>query len=430
MLLHIRADWCTFGGAASELGLQVYDLFPVTMVGGTLCIPPRGGHTNVQYIAETIAKETIDAVVMQPTLLNLLLDEHAGSPGHPLRHVTFWLGSPPVLSVLRLHDIPHRVRASPALDTRSATRFRAYLALSRPFSPARRSLRHVVSSGEKLHTPTADAFVRADGLNATLWNMYGATEAGCTYFAASSGEADRLLGHPEGVPAGVPQCYVDVWIMRSSGDTGSRGDGGVVDTDRPPGGGMVACGGGGGDHRPADPEKDGLTPVPTGEFGEICFGGGGEGFMARGYWNQPAMTAEKFVQTARYGRVYRTGDAGKWQDGQVVVKGRLDRQVKVRGVRIQPEEIEVRVIPHEHGPHCGFRISPLLLCSLLLHSRPHVSVDAHPSPRPSPPATNKPCDKVLFVVARADWWVQPNAARFTSLGAAQAIRRCRRQHAD
>ena len=61
--------------------VSVYDLFPVTMVGGTLFIPPRGGHMNVQYIAETIAKETIDAVVIQPTLLNLLLDEQAGSPG-------------------------------------------------------------------------------------------------------------------------------------------------------------------------------------------------------------------------------------------------------------------------------------------------------------------------------------------------------------
>ena len=61
--------------------VSVYDLFPVTMVGGTLFIPPRGGHMNVQYIAETIAKETIDAVVIQPTLLNLLLDEHAADPG-------------------------------------------------------------------------------------------------------------------------------------------------------------------------------------------------------------------------------------------------------------------------------------------------------------------------------------------------------------
>ena len=83
--------------------------------------------------------------------------------------------------------------------------------------------------------------------------------------------------------------------------------------------------------------------MPTGQMGEICFGGGGHGFMAVGYWNQPAMTAEKFIHTRRYGRIYRTGDAGRWQDGQIVVKGRLDRQVKVRGVRIQPEEIEARL---------------------------------------------------------------------------------------
>lgn len=73
---------------------------------------------NVHYMANTIARESIHAVVIQPTLLNLLLDEHTASNTYPLR-----------------------------------------------------SLRHVVSSGEKLFKSTADAFVRAPGFNATLWNM-------------------------------------------------------------------------------------------------------------------------------------------------------------------------------------------------------------------------------------------------------------------
>jgi non-ribosomal peptide synthetase component F len=94
----------------------------------------------------------------------------------------------------------------------------------------------------------------------------------------------------------------------------------------------------------AAPQLDrSLQPVPTGTVGEICFGGGGEGFLACGYWRNEPLTTEKFVHTEEYGRVYRTGDAGYWQDGQVVVSGRLDRQVKVRGVRIQPEEIEAKV---------------------------------------------------------------------------------------
>ena len=66
--------------------VSLYDLFPANMVGGCLFIPPPGGHKNVQYMSETIDKESIHAVVMQPTLLNLLLDEHKGASGsYPLR---------------------------------------------------------------------------------------------------------------------------------------------------------------------------------------------------------------------------------------------------------------------------------------------------------------------------------------------------------
>jgi acyl-coenzyme A synthetase/AMP-(fatty) acid ligase len=81
-----------------------------------------------------------------------------------------------------------------------------------------RSLRHVVSSGEKLHTSSALSFIQTPGLNARLWNMYGATEAGCTYFVCKKGEEHRLAAYPEGVPAGVPQSYVDAYIMATADD--------------------------------------------------------------------------------------------------------------------------------------------------------------------------------------------------------------------
>ena len=144
------------------------------------------------------------------------------------------------------------------------------------------------------------------GLHAKLWNMYGATEAGCTYFVCEKGDEARLRDYPEGVPAGVPQSYVDVYVMRLVDDT-----------------------------------ADQLVPVATGEVGEICFGGGGQaGFLACGYWRRPDLTRAVFLNTKSYGRIYRTGDAGQWRNGEVVVCGRLDRQVKVHGVRIQPESIE------------------------------------------------------------------------------------------
>ncbi len=72
-----------------------------------------------RYIAETIAREAIHAIVMQPTLLVLLLDEQNASRIYPLR-----------------------------------------------------SLRHVISSGEKLDLSIAATFLRTEGLNAKLWNMY------------------------------------------------------------------------------------------------------------------------------------------------------------------------------------------------------------------------------------------------------------------
>ncbi|RBL90063.1 non-ribosomal peptide synthetase [Chitinophaga flava] len=85
-------------------------------------------------------------------------------------------------------------------------------------------------------------------------------------------------------------------------------------------------------------DNDHLQPV--GVVGEICISGAG---LARGYLNQPALTAEKFVSHPFIPgeRLYRTGDLGRWQsDGNIVYLGRKDDQVKVRGYRIELGEIE------------------------------------------------------------------------------------------
>ncbi|MEN5057172.1 amino acid adenylation domain-containing protein [Sphingobacterium kitahiroshimense] len=77
-----------------------------------------------------------------------------------------------------------------------------------------------------------------------------------------------------------------------------------------------------------------------GVVGEICIGGAG---VARGYLNQPALTAEKFISSrfVEGERIYRTGDLGRWTaDGTIEFFGRRDGQVKVRGNRIELGEIE------------------------------------------------------------------------------------------
>ena len=89
-------------------------------------------------------------------------------------------------------------------------------------------------------------------------------------------------------------------------------------------------------------------PVPPGAEGELYIGGAG---LARGYLNRPDLTAERFLQdpfvSESRARMFRSGDLGRWlPDGTIEFLGRSDSRIKIRGIRIEPGEIEVRLMEH------------------------------------------------------------------------------------
>jgi amino acid adenylation domain-containing protein len=101
-----------------------------------------------------------------------------------------------------------------------------------------------------------------------------------------------------------------------------------------------------------------LRPAAIGVAGDLYVGGES---LARGYLNRPEQTAEKFVPDAfsreRGARLYRTGDRARYlADGNIEFLGRADQQVKVRGYRIEPGEIEATLAAHERIRECAVMV--------------------------------------------------------------------------
>jgi len=164
------------------------------------------------------------------------------------------------------------------------------------------SLKHVFASGEALNPEHANRFNKLLAGQATkLINLYGPTEAtvDVSYFDCST---DQIL---KSVPIGKPIDNIQLYIVN---------------------------------------QNNKLQPV--GVAGELCIAGDG---LARGYLNKPELTAEKFVENPFMPgyRMYRTGDLAKWRtDGNIEFLGRLDHQVKIRGLRIELGEIETELLKY------------------------------------------------------------------------------------
>lgn len=154
------------------------------------------------------------------------------------------------------------------------------------------SLRQVLAAGEAFPSETLLLFNEVLGASAICYNLYGPTEA-CIYTTAC--RMNPL--EPEGITIGVPLPNYSVHILDE---------------------GMGSCG--------------------LGLPGEICIGGSG---LATGYCNQEELTRQRFIDHPQFGRLYRSGDVGRWTDsGEIEYMGRKDAQVKLNGMRVELGEIE------------------------------------------------------------------------------------------
>ena len=170
-----------------------------------------------------------------------------------------------------------------------------------------RHLRRVTSGGEPLTPELRDRFFGQ--MDAQLHNIYGPTEAtiGAAHHTCRRGDP------VDSVPIGRPGANMQIYLLDAHSN-----------------------------------------PVPVGVQGELCIGGAG---VARGYLNQPLLTSERFIQdpfsAAADARLYKTGDLARYRpDGNIEYLGRLDDQVKVRGYRIEPGEIENALLQHGSVRKC------------------------------------------------------------------------------
>jgi amino acid adenylation domain-containing protein len=168
-------------------------------------------------------------------------------------------------------------------------------------------LRLVILGGEQVHATAVARWRARFGDRVRLVNTYGPTEATIIATACDLGAADTDLADPAGRPGiGRPISQTTAYVLDPNG-----------------------------------------RPAPPGTPGELCLGGAG---LARGYLGDPARTADRFMPDP-YGppgsRLYRTGDRVRWRaDRTLEFLGRLDNQVKVRGFRVEPGEVEAALTAH------------------------------------------------------------------------------------
>ena len=190
----------------------------------------------------------------------------------------------------------------------------------------------ILCGGEALPRDLATKLI---GRVCQLWNMYGPTET--TIWSTIC----RVTDSSGAIPIGHPIANTRVYVLEPSG--------------------LLA---------------------PIGAFGELAIAGEG---VARGYWNRPELTAEKFttlsLPNGQTEHVYRTGDIVRFRnDGLLEFNGRRDHQIKLRGYRIELGEIELVLASHPGVKQCVVAIrddgsDPQLVGYVVLSPRAEFDLD-------------------------------------------------------
>lgn len=231
-----------------------------------------------------------------------------------------------------------------------------------------------------------------------LWNVYGPTETTVWSTAHRVGPADLRAGL---VPIGRPIANTQVYVL--------------------------------------DPRR---LPVPIGVPGELYIAGAG---LAQGYWNLPHLTAERFVEAeflsrsrkasvdtvlpensafagtgSRSMRLYRTGDRVRWRgDGVLEFLGRLDRQIKIRGFRVEPGEIESALAAHPQVAEAAVvaqrdASGPERLVAYVVRATPPAPADVPGDTGPAQQGTPGPSPEALrnFLARQLPDYMVPTALVF------------------
>jgi amino acid adenylation domain-containing protein len=277
------------------VGVEPKDLAYVIYTSGSTGRPKgvqvlhEGISNHVQWFGRTVGLQARDRMLFKtsisfdPALVEMLVPLHVGAAVVVLQ-AGEERDSASVIEAIGEHGVTVLQVVPSALKAM----------LAEPDLKGCESLRYVVCGGEALERSLASEVVRK--LKVRIGNFYGPTETSID--ATCLPEVD-ISGVGATVPIGRPVDNMHCYVLDGYGE-----------------------------------------PVPIGVIGELYVGGVG---VARGYLNRPELTAERFVADPfrEGGRLYRTGDLARWRaEGTLEFMGRVDHQVKLRGFRIELDEIQ------------------------------------------------------------------------------------------